>query len=102
MTGNLLNDGGVLSPGNSPGNFQVTGDYRQRASGTLLMELAGNVGGTQYDILRVDGVAELAGELHVQLNNGFLPAAGDAFELFEFSQLNGVYRDVFFVDRKVK
>ena len=91
VTGNILNDGGVLSPGNSPGTFQIAGNYRQKASGTLLMELAGNVGGGQYDILRVGGVAELAGELHVQLNNGFLPAAGDAFELFEFSQLNGQF-----------
>jgi hypothetical protein len=87
-------NGGVTSPGGSPGTLSLGPgqNYQQAASGTLRIELGGR---TQYDQLVVGGNASLAGTLELPLINGFVPQAGDQFQILtcasqtgRFSQIN--------------
>ena len=67
-------NGGVGNLGCSIGTLVVEGDYRQTASGRLVVEAAapGDV-----DVLRVTGATVLDGTLEVHFTDGYLPAAGD-------------------------
>lgn len=80
VLGNLTNNGGVFSPGNSPAASKVVGNYDQNV-GKLQIEIGGAAAGSQYDSLTVTGTAELADTLGVQLINGYSPTAGSAFQV---------------------
>ena len=69
ITGNLVNNG-TVSPGNSPGTINVTGNYTQSSTGTLIIEIAS---GASFDKLIVTGTATLAGTLQVAVASGFNP-----------------------------
>ncbi|EDY18046.1 outer membrane autotransporter barrel domain protein [Chthoniobacter flavus Ellin428] len=69
IIGNLVN-GGLLSPGNSPGQIHVTGNYTQTSSGTLRIEIAGR-DLPQHDLLSVGGTASLNGTLQILPIDGF-------------------------------
>ena len=73
--GNLLN-GGVVSPGNSPGTLTIHGNFTQSAGGTLRIEVAGLASG-EHDLLAVHGQASLAGTVRVVRLNGFKLHVGD-------------------------
>ena len=75
-----INNAGVLSPGNSAGQIDVTGSYTQTIDGTLAIEIGGLAAGTEYDRLNTV-TAELAGTLDVELFNGFTPSLSDSFEI---------------------
>jgi autotransporter-associated beta strand protein len=68
ILGDLIN-GGVVSPGHSPGIIRVSGNYTQLPAGLLKIEIGGqNL--SQHDLLGVNGTARLGGTLQlVQLNN---------------------------------
>lgn len=77
--GDLINDGGTLAPGHSPGITAVIGDYAQSAAGTLAIELASD---SAFDQLFVQGgSATLDGRLTVQLLDGFDPGVGSVFDI---------------------
>ena len=67
--GNVVN-GGTVSPGHSPGQINVTGDYTQTSTGTLTIQLAGRKNG-QFDVLSVGGKVNLGGILQVDPLDGF-------------------------------
>ena len=92
--GDLNNDSGTVSPGNSPGVITVEGDFSQGEQGTLHMELAGTKAGRQYDQFIVAGEASLAGTLEVSLLDGFEPQAGDNFDILKFSLTRGDFDNV--------
>jgi hypothetical protein len=81
FVGNLVNDGGTISPGASPGMTAVQGDFTQAGGGRLEIEIGGTMPATEFDRLTVTGAAMLAGALDVSLIGGFVPAAGDSFEV---------------------
>jgi hypothetical protein len=81
FVGNLENSGGTIAPGVSPGATAVQGDFIQQAAGRLEIEIGGTAPGTEFDRLTATGAATLAGALNVSLLGGFMPAAGDAFEV---------------------
>lgn len=81
LIGNLVNAGGTVGPGNSPGTMNISGNYTQDINGTLLMELGGTAQGVDFDWLNVSGSATLDGTLQVTLLGGFVPAAGNVFTL---------------------
>ena len=71
---------GTLSPGFSPASVQL-GSVAY--DGLLTMEIGGSSVGEfdQLHHMMGDGVASLGGTLEVQLIGGFVPSAGDTFEL---------------------
>lgn len=91
IIGDVLVDGGTVSPGASPGALHITGNYHQLPGGILTMEIGGIMPGTQYDQLLVTGNLLLEGAVNVAFIDGFLPHAGDTFNLFSGStfQLTG-------------
>ncbi len=64
ITGNVTNFG-TVSPGNSPGTMTVTGDYDQRRTGNLVIQMGGKKAG-QSDLLKVGGKALLSGTVTIE------------------------------------
>jgi hypothetical protein len=89
--GDLNNNGGTVSPGNSPGRMAVDGDFSQAVDGTLFIELAGTDAGSQHDVMQVDGEASLGGALEVSLLDGFEPQFGDTFDILDLASLTGEF-----------
>jgi hypothetical protein len=78
---NLVNNGGTLAPGRSPGVTQITGDLTLN-DGVLEIEIGGT-GIGEFDRVEVDGVTTLGGTLKVELidlgGGTYVPQAGDQF-----------------------
>ena len=85
----LVNNGGVISPGLSPGTTHVIGNLTVN-SGSLLLELAG-AGTGQYDEIVVDGALTAGGTLRVSLIDGYVPAVGATFDLLDFATASGAF-----------
>ena len=94
IVGDVSQLGGVFSPGNSAGTIIIAGDYTQSLDATLLMELAGEGPGTGFDLLAVEGRVILRGILDIELTNGFVPEAGQAFTVIEAGSVEGEFREV--------
>lgn len=86
--GNLVNNGGILAPGASPGTTVVQGNYTQGAAGALNIELGGTGTGL-FDVLQVTGTATLGGKLKVLFWNGYSATAGDSFDIVSATNLSG-------------
>jgi len=93
FTGNLINNGGTLAPGNSPGTTNIVGDYTQLA-GSYDVEIAGT-GAGEYDVLNVTGTANLGGGLNVSFfdaGGGLYNAGlGDTFDILFAENINGEF-----------
>lgn len=83
IDGALVNQGGTLAPGHSPGRTEVTGDYTQGAAGTLEIELASD---SRFDVLSVSGAAHLDGTLAIKLGEDFDPLIGSHFDFLFIGQ----------------
>ncbi len=94
ITGNVVNNSGIVAPGHSPGKITVAGAYTQAAAGELDMQLGGKVAGTGYDQLKVTGAATLDGTLNITLINGFQPTLGDVFTFISAGSFNGTFSKV--------
>ena len=55
------------------------------------MELGGTAPGSGYDQLQSSGALAFDGTLQVSLINGFIPAAGQSFNLFDWSTTSGTF-----------
>jgi hypothetical protein len=77
----LVNNGGTLAPGTSPGTTAVNGNYTQTA-GTLEIEIGGT-GAGQFDLLIVIGNATLGGALEINLFDGFTPSVGQSWKIVD-------------------
>ena len=89
--GNIVGDvenGGLVSPGTSPGALNIDGNYTQTANGKVLIELAS---ASSYDQLLVTGEATLAGTLQVSLLGGFTPSPGQSFTLLTSDDVDGTF-----------
>jgi hypothetical protein len=71
------------------GTLTVQGNYTQTGDGTLVLHVGGTAAGSQYGQLQVTGLTTLDGTLSVVLNNGFVPAPGDAFRVLTFGSRSG-------------
>jgi filamentous hemagglutinin family protein len=80
-TGTLENFG-TIAPGGegTAGTLTIAGNFRQQASGTLLVDLGGPAPGAS-DRLAITGKAELGGTLTSGLIGGYKPVAGDSIEV---------------------
>jgi hypothetical protein len=93
-----VDNGGTISPGNSPGVLVIEGDLRQGEGGSILIELSGTAAGSQYDILQVDGRLSADGTLEVSLLDGFQPSLSDTFDILDFGSLSGGFDRVILPD----
>jgi hypothetical protein len=80
----LVNDGGVIAPGDSPGVTQILGNLTIN-SGSLAIELGGTTAGVDSDLLQVTGNAALAGSLDVSLLDGFALAPDMTFDILDIA-----------------
>jgi autotransporter-associated beta strand protein len=76
----IVQAGGTVAPGNSPGILTVDGDYSQ--SGTLALEINGLSAGSLHDQVVVDrssgdGTVSISGNLSLLFGGGYTPANGD-------------------------
>ena len=90
--GSLVNGGGTLGPGLSPGILTITGDYSQPV-GTLLIEIGGPDAGTDHDRLDCMGTLTLGGTLEIGLIGGFVPKIGELFDILNWGALAGKFDD---------
>ncbi|MDZ4780139.1 MAG: PEP-CTERM sorting domain-containing protein [Planctomycetia bacterium] len=88
----LVNSGGTLAPGASPGTTNIIGAYTiTNASANYQVELAGTTQGTGYDFLNVSGIATLGGKLEVLLaSSGPVLGDTDADNDVDITDLNNV------------
>ncbi|QDT73690.1 beta strand repeat-containing protein [Lacipirellula limnantheis] len=90
FNGDLVNNGGTLAPGTSPGTTTVNGNYTQ-SSGALEIELGGTSAG-QFDLLSVTGNTTLGGAIDVNLFGGFTPTIGQSWEIIDVAgTLSGAF-----------
>ncbi len=84
IAANIFTGFGVHAPGESTAIVPLDGLYGITNSATLEIELGGTTPGSGHDQLASTGVVELDGILNVSvvdLNNGYIPTAGDQFEI---------------------
>jgi len=80
IVGNVFNSGGTVTPGDATGVMTITGNYAQR-SGVLLFEIDG-LAPSQFDRLLISGLADITGgSIDIVFGAGFVPAAGESFDL---------------------
>ncbi len=91
--GNVLVQGGEVSPGFSPGTLDVT-SLEVGPTGSLRMEIAGT-GAGMYDQIFASETITLGGTLFLDFISGFVPEAGNVFNLFSASSgIFGSFADV--------
>ena len=96
FNGHLNNTGGTLGPGHSPGTTTINGDYSKDEFSTLLIEIAGTMAGSEYDVLNVTGDASLNdGVLRLDLLDGFEPVIGDAFVILQSANIIGAFGGIY-------
>ena len=88
----LLVGGAVFADtGSEVGTATILGDYVQGADGTLAIDIGGYGEGTEFDVVDITGLADLAGTLDVALIGGFEPVLTDAFTILDAGQLVGTF-----------
>lgn len=81
---------GDLRPGHSPGSVHFDGDMILGWSAALVCELGGAAPG-EFDRILVDDTLTLDGQLNVVLLNGYMPSAGDSFDIADWRCLDGEF-----------
>jgi hypothetical protein len=92
-TFNNVNFTGTFSPGLSP-TISNAGNLALASSSTLEMELGGIAAGGGYDQIQATGTLALGGALHVSLINGFVPLAGQAFDILDWGSIIGTFSTI--------
>jgi len=84
LTADVTNTGTlVLGNGTTTADATIAGNYTQTSTGILDVKLGGT-GAGRYDSLNVTGNVSLEGTLNVSLVNGFVPTAGDSFQIITY------------------
>lgn len=99
FTGDLLNQGGLLSPGQTVdgggiGQTDVVGNYIQGPQGALQIELGGFIPGVDFDFVAASGNVIFDGTLELSLVGGFNPAGSDVFAVLASGGLNGAFGNI--------
>ncbi|HTB15059.1 MAG TPA: PEP-CTERM sorting domain-containing protein [Bryobacteraceae bacterium] len=91
MNGSLTVNGGTVKPGDSPGELTVNGSFTEPTTGNLMIQIASLA---SFDILNVEGQANLGGTVSFTALDGFVVAAGETFFFLDYSSLNGTFNTV--------
>ena len=89
--GGEINFAGGINPGFSPAAVSFDGKVTLESTASLNIELGGTVVGSEFDHVTVADSLALDGVLAVTLINGFVPAAGDTFDILDWGTLNGEF-----------
>jgi len=84
---------GTFAPGLSP-SLLFTNNLALGNSSVLEMEIGGLVAGTEHDKLIDSGMLQLDGTLKLVLFNGYVPVAGDSFDLLDWTTFSGGFSDI--------
>jgi hypothetical protein len=85
-----VNFTGTFAPGLSP-TILLAGNIALASTSTLIMEVGGTTAGSGYDQIQSTGSITFDGTLQVSLINGFPPAAGQSFNLFDWVTSSGTF-----------
>jgi hypothetical protein len=88
LSSDLINKG-TLAPGQSPGTLQVN-NYTQAATGKLQVEITGTAPGA-YDVLQVNGHAQLDGLLELLVNSALEIEPTMEFYILRSNSLSGIF-----------
>lgn len=81
----VINNGGLISPGFSPGILTINGSLHQ-AAGRIVLEIGGGQPGVTHDQLVITGDFDFTGGvIELIFTEGFAPLAGQTFELIDIS-----------------
>jgi filamentous hemagglutinin family protein len=94
LAGAMLTNNGNVSPGASPGDLTIFGDYTQSSAGVLTIEVAGTNPGTEYDVLNVNGNATLGGTLNIVPVNGYTPPPQQNYNVVTYNSHSGDFNSV--------
>ena len=94
ISGSLVNTGGTLVPGFSPGLLTVDGNYTQLVDGALEIELGGTARGTEHDAMIVTGALDLDGTLQLIWWDSFTPSTGDSFDILDWGTRSGSFNSL--------
>lgn len=86
----VVNQGGIINPGNSIGTLTINGDFTQTQGGNLVIEFDG----TNSDLLVVNGTATLGGLLTIDFLGGYVPQLGDSFTFLDAYVIQGWFNQV--------
>ncbi len=86
-----LINGGCLRPSASNGVLTVNGNYQQLLSGSLELDVAGNLPGTNQSRLLVTGAATLHGTVAVHWDTNYLAEPGTNFQVLTFAARDGEF-----------
>ncbi len=90
-----LDNGAIISPGNSPGLLTIDGDLTMTGGSRLAIEIGGTTRGDDFDTLVVTGALDLQNALlDVSFLDGFQPTLGDTFSIVEAGSLMGRFANV--------
>jgi T5SS/PEP-CTERM-associated repeat protein len=78
---NIDNQFGFFRVGGSPGLVNLAGGFTQEAGATMAFTLEGTTAGDEYSQLAATGDVDLDGTIKLEFRDGFVPAAGDVFQL---------------------
>ena len=95
FTGNVSN-AGTASPGSSiTGRLNVVGGYTSAATANLNVRIGGRATG-EFDVLAVMGSAGLDGALNVTLVGGYVPQAGESFDILTYNSVAGTFSSLMY------
>jgi len=93
LTGNVVSDG-ALAPGSPTGILTILGGYTQGTFGVLSIDIGGTTPGSEFDLLGVAGMANLDGELHIELIDDYVPEVGQEFTILAAGSVTGEFLTV--------
>jgi hypothetical protein len=87
VVGAVTNSAGSVEPGNSIGELRIDGSYAQGAAGRLVT----GIGSAGHDELTITGPATLAGELSLDVEDGYIPPFEASYPLLSASAIDGLF-----------
>lgn len=89
ILGDVINSG-TFSVGPSMGGsgLVISGDFSQNDNGLIQLEISG---ADSYDTLSVGGTLTVGGTFRALLSGGYVPQAGDQFNLLSFGNASGAF-----------
>ncbi len=94
VSGATFTNNGTISPGASPGIFQIIGDVTFGPTSVLLIEIRGTTPGQDHDQLQILGNLTVGGTLALLLQDGFIPELDDTLTLLSYASFSGDFAEV--------